>query len=902
MSVGCRSGIGEAWVRWLTWMPCVLVLLAGCGRSSLLGTGGVSSADAASSEGGLVDGAHPDAGEESDADATDDADAPDDGGGEADGAGEDGSPLAHDADAPGDGYVQDDGSSPPADGAVPADGALAVDGALTPDGAIPPEVCNNQLDDDANGLIDCDDPACASIPICRREICDNWIDDNGDGLVDCEDPTCFGTLPCLTPGEEICNNGIDDNDNGLVDCQDDDCRDAPICRPTDAGQELCDNGIDDDGNGAIDCADPACVALPACLGTTCAADVDFGLLPPHGASVSRSMSTLGTTTSFHTCAAPGGTARVGRFQLGETSDVRLDFSQTGGAHVISLHRAGVNQACDQNPVYCLRVGQQHTATHSFPSLSAGTYWIIVQSYYGTQSDNTVTLSTGSGPAVEDCDNGADDDGNGLVDCADMACRQDANCAGTLCVPDLNLGSLIVDDPTPKVAHFDTAASSNRYHPTCAGSSTGNDYVVRFTLKETAQILVHWSQTGDHVFGLFTAPPPGQPCDAYQTSCYYPGGWSGGAVAWQARPPGDYLFILKSLSPQSEGVMDLRIWAVRNRQVEVCNNGFDDDGNGLVDCDDPVCFGVGQCVAPVCIPDLDVGDIGYQTSVERTIDTSDGIDLYRTRCARGDGKAKVVRLNLLQPMALGFDCANLDGADNILQLDAQVDAYEQCDEHLLVCADPKVMPFGCYFVVPNLQAGRYNVIVSAFQAGGEGSTRLRLFGYQENVLENCNNGIDDDGDGHTDCADAKCATSPFCANQCRAGKKLGLVPLAGDPLLPFYASTLGEGDDQTETPCVTAPGGEDTVVDFELPGQADLTIWWTQLGSSVNHVLALYENAGDLLACDAGMLVDCHRTEGVLAGSYTLSGLAKKKYHLVIDADGPGAEGVLGLQLVGQSSP
>ena len=62
----------------------------------------------------------------------------------------------------------------------------------------------------------------------------------------------------------------------------------------------------------------------------------------------------------------------------------------------------------------------------------------------------------------------------------------------------------------------------RYQPTCAGNSQGKDEVVRFVLDETAGILVEWTQTGDHVFGLFSAPNPGTPCDAFQQSCYYPG--------------------------------------------------------------------------------------------------------------------------------------------------------------------------------------------------------------------------------------------------------------------------------------------------------------------------------------------------------------------------------------------
>src|SRR5262249_52331760 len=162
-------------------------------------------------------------------------------------------------------------------------------------------------------------------------------------------------------------------------------------------------------------------------------------------------------------------------------------------------------------------------------------------------------------------------------------------------------------------------STDRYHPTCAGTSTGKDIVVRFTLKETAGILLRWTQDGDHAFGLFTTPAPGAPCDSNQISCYYPGGGPGGQVAWQPKPPGDYLLVFKAIAPGDEGPMQITVSAWANRQIEICNNGIDDDGNGLVDCDDPACYGVGACKAPLCLPDVDLGDFDYGTSKSVQLD-------------------------------------------------------------------------------------------------------------------------------------------------------------------------------------------------------------------------------------------------------------------------------------------
>ncbi len=90
---------------------------------------------------------------------------------------------------------------------------------------------------------------CVIAPPPFETSCDNGIDDDGDGLIDCEDPDCGQDNLCLV---EICFNGIDDDNDGLVDCDDSECYTVEGCF------EICDNGIDDNGDGLIDDNDPLC--------------------------------------------------------------------------------------------------------------------------------------------------------------------------------------------------------------------------------------------------------------------------------------------------------------------------------------------------------------------------------------------------------------------------------------------------------------------------------------------------------------------------------------------------------------------------------------------------------------------------------------------------------------------
>src|SRR5207253_2208777 len=242
--------------------------------------------------------------------------------------------------------------------------------------------------------------ACAQ----TAETCGNGKDDNCNGLADCDDPACFGDRACSELGVEICNNGLDDDDDGRIDCADPDCASSRACVPG-MGREICDNGRDDNGDRLVDCSDPQCVSFPACLAVACVADVPLGVLLAHGGRGGAVLDTTASSRSFATCAPPGGHGMVAEVTLTETADVHLDFTQAAGAaHVVALYRAGAGQACDQNLIQCLPIGQAASATSTFAGLAAGVYRVIVQSYPGTEARTIVTLSTGVAGKLEICNN------------------------------------------------------------------------------------------------------------------------------------------------------------------------------------------------------------------------------------------------------------------------------------------------------------------------------------------------------------------------------------------------------------------------------------------------------------------------------------------------------------------
>jgi hypothetical protein len=722
----------------------------------------------------------------------------------------------------------------------------------------------------------------------KTEICNNGVDDNCNNLADCQDPGCFGDSRCAPPGQEICNNNLDDDDDGRIDCADPDCMNSLSCKPT-MGTEICNNGVDDNNNNLVDCADPQCTTSPSCLAVSCMPDVDFGVIAAHGATVSRSMDTTNATVSYSTCAPPNGAGRVGRFELQTTADVKVDFKQGAtSAHAVGLFRAGASQRCDRNPVgVCIPAGDDAMASRTFSALEPGVYYVIVESYPNLRGPTTVTLSTGSVAMPEICANGIDDDKNGLTDCQDAACKNDASCVGSQCNPDINVGTLVVDGPARSVSS-NLANQTSDYQSTCSAGMPGGDVAIGFTLAEAAGFQVEFNQSGRSIFALYRMPGPGLACDADQRSCAFEDE-AANAVAFLQLAAGRYVFIVKAQNGRA-GTINMRLSAFSGRRVEICGNGLDDDTNGLTDCDDPACFGVAGCPAPACMPDQDLGSFSWGTRRTVSVDTRSGGTLYPTSCSRGTGKERVLRVNLTQPMSLSHDCT--DTGSHVLALARQVQPLDACDETEIVCVDPSVLPFGCGYSVPELQPGPYNVIVQAFQAGSEGTVTLTLTGIQQTVREICDNGIDDDGDGAADCADRKCVTQASCAQfACRADQNAGLLPLDGTPLSVVVQTAMGM-DDQQKTPCTSVPGGQDGVVDFQVPALADVTMEWAQVG---NHDFALYDNKNRLLACDAGMQFACVKSNGTATGMQVFSKLQPGRYHLIVDADAPGKEGGVVLQ-------
>lgn len=326
------------------------------------------------------------------------------------------------------------------------------------------ESCGNGKDDNCDGLIDCADPECNGRFECscngrppQPERCGDGIDNDCDGRKDCGDPDCFTAPECRACTQEVCGDGADNDCDGKIDCADDACVFAPNCRPQ---QEVCDDGRDNDLDGLIDCFDTDCRTNPFCTTThsTC-----ISAMP-----ISASGTYTGNTTGFvgENAGSCGGASGEAIFQLVITAPSKVHLDTRGSSFDTTLYvragacRGGRELACDDDS------GGSRNTSIDFTILYPGTYFVFVDGFTvdprrgPDQGAYALNVSITQNPK-EVCDNGLDDDGDRYVDCADPQCATAPNC--------LNCAA----GGTPK-PEFGVAACNDGVDNDCDGLTDGAD--------------------------------------------------------------------------------------------------------------------------------------------------------------------------------------------------------------------------------------------------------------------------------------------------------------------------------------------------------------------------------------------------------------------------------------------
>lgn len=371
--------------------------------------------------------------------------------------------------------------------------------------------CNDLYDNDQDGLIDCYDPDCWQFSRCqeKEELCSDGKDNDGDGLVDCADPGCSASAHCFENSPITCSDGLDNDNDGLIDCQEASCRRFIVCSEYSAS--ACSDGIDNDFDGLVDCADSNCRTL----------------FPAMCSSAENTSSLCGDgidndNDGLVDCADPDcGFAALSalRSTLTRYINITRPTCPNNNNGVIQLTGALDNT----NYQYTLG-NNPKTSNTVFSGLTAGQYTLTIYTTTGCSLSTTVTM-TGAN-CNEICNDGIDNDGDGLKDCLDPDCG---------------------------ITGFESGISV--VNPTCPSKNNGRISITG----QRSGLTYTYSKDG----GLI-----------YQNSPNFTG-----------LMPRVYLITIRS----SSGCVFNKWITVENVICgEICDNGRDDDNDGQIDCNDSDC--------------------------------------------------------------------------------------------------------------------------------------------------------------------------------------------------------------------------------------------------------------------------------------------------------------------------
>jgi hypothetical protein len=374
------------------------------------------------------------------------------------------------------------------------------------------------------------------------------------------------------------------------------------------------------------------------------------------------------------------------------------------------------------------------------------------------------------PGGEDCGNSIDDDCDTTVDC------NDADCIGTLacgCLPD-EVGRCddgIDDDCDMQIDCDDSDCQSD---PNCICQATTE--LCQNGQDEDCDLLIDCADPDCSGAPPCICLPPGLPeiCDDNNDN--------------------DCDVLVDCADPDCSGSP-----ACQMCSPEICDNGIDDDCDNLIDCADDAC-----AFAPNCAPTPELCNNSVDDDNDGDIDCADSDCANNPLCVQQQSNCLTAKLISGSGQFTGDTSGNIGeqqgscgGAPgeavfyfiinqpSYVKLDSKGSSFDSiiyvrkgsCESGLEIGCDDDSANFqwAAELEFTILYPGSYFVFVDGF-------TIDPMFGANEcpfvlnaiitpNPMEQCQDGIDNDGDHYVDCADADCTNVGACAN-CNQGAPPG----------------------------------------------------------------------------------------------------------------------------------
>jgi len=339
------------------------------------------------------------------------------------------------------------------------------------------------------------------------------------------------------------------------------------------------------------------------------------------------------------------------------------------------------------------------------------------------------------PSPERCGNAVDDDCDGLVDCEDMECAGTPACS--VC-PDAGLGGMTGD----AVATGSTVGRANSQTASCAASARSPDIAYSWTAPTTGRWTI---DTIGSDFDTALHVRSGS-CTGAELACDDDSGPSTQSMVRLGLMAGQtVVIIVDGWGASSSGNYVLNI-NMTVPELGNCDDGIDNDRDGQVDCMDLDCRMDAACVRPC--PEVEIGS-AEGPAVATGSTTGQGNELTPS-CATSFSPDVAFGWTAPRTARYRFDTVG-SSFDTILYIQDGA-----CMGPELACDNDRAAPASR--IVRNVTAGtRLVLVVDGFRIS-QGDYQLNIRAQEGRF---CSDGVDNDLDGATDCADSECVGRPEC---------------------------------------------------------------------------------------------------------------------------------------------
>jgi len=446
-----------------------------------------------------------------------------------------------------------------------------------------------------------------------EQTCDDEMDNDQDGLVDCSDPDCFGT-PSICDTETNCGDHQDNDGDGAIDCFDSECSGVTPCGYENS-VDRCVDGLDNDADGLTDCDDPNCSSFPLCIpGQSCFSPIPITSFP-YNVSGLDYRNDFSNNYNFGNpplgCSGAEGAELIFTIILQAGERILLDYS--GALYVVKR----IMEVCsDTNPV-CLISNDQSNVVFTAPR--DGTFFIILEALYSGYNNGSIqydfTISKVDATETS-CIDGTDNDGDQAVDCDDSdcfgaagSCISETNCADG---SDNDDDNLVDCDDTIDCSTFVSCISDGACNDSISVSSfpftiSGTNFVTDYPNNHNFSSVSCKYSSGSEVtfsvnlqFGqrlkmeqsgiIRTVTRVMRVCTATSPYCQYSDDDPYNNVPFFT-VPADGVYFVNLEAVESNPTLKAYNFTMSlfDGTETSCTDGIDNDGNDSIDCADPVCF-------------------------------------------------------------------------------------------------------------------------------------------------------------------------------------------------------------------------------------------------------------------------------------------------------------------------